>query len=55
MEEKLVLNIVHGRDGVLRIAFLSVADEAEATAAASVSVLDNDLFEFGLAGLRCLR
>ena len=55
MEEKPVLNIVHGRNGVLRIAFLSVADEAESTAAASVSVLDDDLCEFGSAGLRCFR
>lgn len=38
-----VLDIVHGGNGLLRIALLGVADEAEAAAAASVTILDHDL------------
>jgi len=39
------LNVVHGIDGCLRISLLAITDEAEATAAASVTVLDDNLRE----------
>ena len=38
-----ILNVVHGIDGSLGIGLLTVADETEASAATSVTVLDNDL------------
>ena len=39
------LNVVHGIDGSLGISLLAITDEAEATAAASVTVLDDNLRE----------
>ena len=38
-----ILNVVHGVDGSIGIGLLAVADKAKATAAASVTVLDDDL------------
>jgi hypothetical protein len=38
-----VLNVVHGRDCGISIGFLTISDEPKATAAASVSVFDDDL------------
>jgi hypothetical protein len=37
------LNVVHGGDGSLSIGLLGVADETKATAATSVTILDDDL------------
>lgn len=51
---KFVLDIVHGRDGILGIALLGVANESETAAATSVSILDNDLDGVKSAKLRCL-
>ena len=38
-----ILNVIHGVDGSLGIGLLTVADETEASAATSVTVLDDDL------------
>ena len=47
-----ILNVVHGVDGSLGIGLLAVTDKAKATAAASVTVLDDDLQDTErLAGL----
>jgi hypothetical protein len=40
-----LLDVVHGSDSSLSVGLLAVTDEAETTAAASVTVLDNDLGE----------
>jgi hypothetical protein len=38
-----VLNVVHSGDGSFSICLLAVTNESEATAATSITVLDNDL------------
>jgi hypothetical protein len=38
-----ILNVVHGGDGSLGIGLLAIPNETEATAATSVTVLDDDL------------
>jgi hypothetical protein len=43
-----ILNVVHGGDSSIGIGLLAVADEAEATAAATVAILDDDLTDIGL-------
>jgi hypothetical protein len=48
------LNVVHGIDGSISISFLGVADETEATATTSVTVLDNDGFLNGAELLKLL-
>jgi hypothetical protein len=40
-----LLNVVHGSDSSLSVGLLAVTDETETTAAASVTVLDDDLGE----------
>ena len=43
IEKGDILNVVHGSNGSVSISHLSVTDESEATAAAGIAVLDNDL------------
>jgi hypothetical protein len=43
-ERNDILDVVHGLDGSLSIGLLSVADKSETTAAAGVTVLDDDLW-----------
>lgn len=48
-----VLDIVHGTDSSIGILLLGVTDETEATAAASITVLDNNLqYECDISNLR---
>lgn len=38
-----ILDVVHGSNGSISVSILGVTDESEATAAAGIAVLDNDL------------
>lgn len=42
-----LLNVVHGGDGLISVGFLAIANEAEAAATTSITVLDDDLYETG--------
>lgn len=42
--EKDILDVVHGSNGSVGVSILGETDESEATAAAGIAVLNNDLY-----------